>query len=553
MKKHNTFKVLGIVLVLVLILSYFLSGRSGSIDYTGLFDVIMNSFKSMYFFFYIVIFLLTVGGLYGLLSKSPAYKKLLDNIVSMAKPLGKKFIFVTIILIAVISSFTGLMMPLALFIPFIGAIIILLGYDKLVAVSTTIGSMVVGYMGGVFVTFINPNTSSLNTYETFVGLDSQFSNVFPKLLLLFAGVALLIAFVNSYIVRVENKKVKYELGDDSSVVVNEVKSDYKDIKVWPMSVTLVSLFVLLVLGSFPFSTLFNVTFFNSLHTDFAGLTIGNILVRLCVAIVIFGLFHLVKWIICLIRKSKFKFKVALPIWISIILLVIFEILHVVNVLDIYSIPFMKSFIKVMAGNAFLDYTFFTNSIFSEFTAFGTWFSSGDSYGYLTVSLLVFIFMIIVAIVEKIKFDDVIDSMMDGVKRIIPTVFIILVAYTILVVAYTNGFAEQLINNYGKFNFGISSLLALLGSIFTVDLYYIVAGVFSPILNLVTDESVNSSVALLFQGIYGIFSILSPTSIVLLFAISYFDIPYTTWFKYIWRFILGLIILLAFVILLISLL
>ena len=553
MKRHNTFKVLGIVLLLVIIVSYFLTGRSGSIDYAGILDTVMNFFKSMYFFFYIVIFLLTVGGLYGVLSKTPAYKKLLDNIVSVVKPLGKKFLFVLIIVLAVISSFTGLVFPLALFLPLIGAIIILLGYDKLVAVSATVGSMIVGYMGGVFVTFINPNTNTLNTYETYVGLESQFSNVFPKLLLLFAGIALLIAFINSYIVRVENKKVKYELDDDSSVVVNEVKADYKDLKVWPMAVTLCALFVLLVLGAFPFGTLFNFTFFDSLNADFVNLTIGKILVRLVVGIVLFGLVNLVKWIICLIKKKKFEFKVGLPIWLSLIGLVLLEIFHVVDVADLYNVSFMRSFANAMSGNAFLDYTFFTKSIFSEFSAFGTWFSNGESYGYLNTSILVFIFMIIVAIVGKVKFDDVIDASVEGVKKILPTVLITMMAYTVLVVAYTNGFIEQLITNYGKFNFGISSLLALLGSIFTVDLYYIAAGVFSPILELVTDESISSSLAVLFQGIYGIFMILSPTSIVLLFAITYFDVPYTTWIKYIWRFILGLIILLAFVILLISLL
>ena len=553
MKRHNTFKVLGIVLVLVLIVSYFLTSRSGTIDYAGIFDTLMNFFKSMYFFFYIVIFLLTVGGLYGVLSKTPSYKKLLDNIVSVVKPMGKKFLFVLIIVLAVISSFTGLVFPLVLFLPLIGAIILLLGYDKLVAVSATVGSMIVGYMGGVFVTFINPNTNTLNTYETYVGLESQFSNVFPKLLLLFAGIALLIGFINSYIVRVENKKVKYELDDDSSVVVNEVKADYKDIKVWPMAVTLCALFVLLVLGAFPFVTLFNVTFFDSLHADFVSLTIGKILVRLVVGIVLFGLVILVKWIICLIKKKEFKFKVGLPIWLSVIGLVLLEIFHVVDVADLYNVSFMKSFINAMTGNAFLDFTFFTNSIFSEFTAFGTWFSSGESYGYLNTSLLVFLFTIIVAIVGKVKFDDVIDASVEGIKKIVPTVMITMLAYTILVVSYTNGFVEQLITNYGKFNFGISSLLSLLGSIVTVDLYYIAAGVFSPILELVTDESISSSIAVLFQGIYGIFMILSPTSLVLLFAISYFDVPYTTWIKYIWRFILGLIILLAFVILLISLL
>ena len=61
-----------------------------------------------------------------------------------------------------------------------------------------------------------------------------------------------------------------------------------------------------------------------------------------------------------------------------------------------------------------------------------------------------------------------------------------------------------------------------------------------------NESIYDSVAILLQGIYGIFSLVGPTSLILIFGLSYFDVPYTTWLKYIWRFILGLIIVLALV-------
>ena len=68
----------------------------------------------------------------------------------------------------------------------------------------------------------------MTTFETFVGAESKFANLFPKLLLLFAGITLLIYFVNSHIKNVENKKVKYELNDDSELLINEVKGNYKD-------------------------------------------------------------------------------------------------------------------------------------------------------------------------------------------------------------------------------------------------------------------------------------------------------------------------------------
>ena len=152
MKKHNTFKVLGILMLIVLVASYFLVGRSGALSYVGFGDALMKCLQTMYYFFYLIVFLLAVGGLYGVLSKSASYKKLLDSIVTKVKPLGKKFIFVTIVIMAIITSFTGMTLPLIVFIPFISAIILMSGYDKLVALGTTIGSIAVGYLGGVFVT-----------------------------------------------------------------------------------------------------------------------------------------------------------------------------------------------------------------------------------------------------------------------------------------------------------------------------------------------------------------------------------------------------------------
>ena len=181
MKKHGLLKILGALLLLVVIASFALTGRTDVKDFIGLGDVMFNLFKSLYFFFYIVLFILSIGGFYGVLNKAPAYKKLQDNIVTKLKPLGKKFILVTILVFAVVASLTGITLPLLIFVPFVMSIILLLGYDKLVAISSTVVSIMVGYIGGIFVSFYNPSTYGMTTYETFVGTDTPFSNMFPKL------------------------------------------------------------------------------------------------------------------------------------------------------------------------------------------------------------------------------------------------------------------------------------------------------------------------------------------------------------------------------------
>lgn len=547
MKKHNLFKVLGIMLVLVIITSYFLPNRDGAMAYIGIMDVGMKLFQSLYYFFYVITFLFAVGAFYGVLNKTSAYKKLLDNIVAKVKSLGKKFIFLLIMLIAVISSFTGITLPLVMFIPFVVAIILLVGYDKLVAVTATVGSIIVGYIGGVFVSFVNPNTGSVNTFETFVGIESKFDNMFPKLLLLFAGITLLITFVNTYITAVEKKKVKYELSDDTELMVNEVNKDYKNIKTWPICAVLIWLFLMLVLGLFPWNALFGITFFDEFHKILIGLTIGDIIVRLIIGLIVFGLVILVKWIISLIRKKKFKFKVLLPIVGALVVLLVLEVLNTLDVCNLYNVSFMKTVDKFFSGNGFFDFAFLTNVISKDYlNAFGTWNTMGESLGYLLMTALLVLATGLVALVNKVKFSEMFDDAVNGMKKMLPTIGLIVVAYSLLIVAYTHGFFEGLVTEYGKFNYGVSGLLTFLGSLLTVDFYYIVVGVFSPIIGLITDESVYSSVAIMLQGIYGVFSLIGPSSLLLIFVLSYFDVPYTTWFKYIWRFVLGLVILVALV-------
>ena len=131
MKKHSLTKILGILLVLLLIVSYILPGRQEMVNRIGIADLLLNYFSIvLQNFSYIVLFALAVGGFYGVLNKTSSYKKLLDGIVTKVKPLGKKFIYLVIILFAIIASMTGMTIPLFIFVPFIVSIILLLGYDK---------------------------------------------------------------------------------------------------------------------------------------------------------------------------------------------------------------------------------------------------------------------------------------------------------------------------------------------------------------------------------------------------------------------------------------
>lgn len=474
MKKHSLLKILGIILLLIVIVTYCVAGRSGEITYLGLGDVVVNYIQSFYYFFDTALFVMVVGGFYGILNKTGAYKKLLDNIVSKVKKHSKIFIFGIIVLFALVSSLTGISIPLFIFVPFVVSIILLLGYDKLVAMVSTIGSILVGFIGGIFVTFRDPNSYYsvyYTTFEEFVGAD-KFSNWIFQLVLLILGVALLIFYVNRHIKNVEKKKVKYDLSDNSDVLITEVKGNYKDIKTWPLIVIFALIAILLILGLLPFASLFNLSIFNDFHTWLTGLKIG-------------------------------------------------------------------------------EFAVFNSIISANFTAFGEWASLGT---YTMAMIMLAIFAIIIKFIYHIKFNDLIDDFVSGVKKMVPIAALVTLAYAVLVCSYNNGFTETLINNItdavGGFNIVVDALITMVGSLLHTDLYYAAAGVFTPLITAITDESVYQLLALTFQSFYGLTMLIGPTSILLIIGLRYLDIPYTTWIKFIWRFVLGLF-LIIFVVLLIA--
>lgn len=484
MKKHSLFKVILIVLgsllavdAILVILGY--CGISGLKDvYTmiPLGDVIINFVQSFYYFFDTIVYLLVLGAFYGVLDKVPAYKKLVDNVAQKVKAHSKLFVFVVTGLFAVLTSLTGLTNVLLVFVPFVIAVILLLGYDKLVAISSTIVSMLVGFMGGLYVTFRDPSSYygySATTIEGLTGIELA-STVWCKLAILVFGTALLIFFINRYINNVKDKKVKYELNDSDEVVATYVKGDYKGIKTWPMIVMFAFMFVILVLGFMPWNTLFGIECFDNFNEWLLGLSIG-------------------------------------------------------------------------------DFAVFSNIVSNNIYAFGSWATLGS---YMSIVITLILITLVIKFVYKVKFNEVINDFVSGSKKMVPMVFLVILSYAILVCAYNHGFMANIITWIADTKTGINvvtaSLITMLGTLLHSDLYYTVAGIYSNIIATVTDESLMSTYAITFQSVYGLTSIIAPTSFLVIFALKYFDVPYTTWFKYIWRFVLMLFLLVILVLLVLAL-
>ena len=482
MKKHSLFKILLILVGIILLVdggfailgNFFPAFENYSMIPFG--DVILNFVQSFYYFFDTVVFLLVLGAFYGVINEIPAYKKLVDNIAQGLKGHGKAFIVIITVVFAIISSVTGLTNVLLVFVPFIIAIILLMGYDKLVAISSTVVAMLVGTMGGLFITFRDPNGYygyASTTIEGIAGIG-LYDNIWAKLVLLVLSILLLVFFIIRHINNVSDKKVKYELNESDEVVVSEVKGDYKNIRTWPILCVFGFIFVILVLGYVPWNYLFGIECFDKFNEWLLGISIG-------------------------------------------------------------------------------DFAILSNVLSGSITAFGNWASLGS---YMSIIITLIVFTLIFKFIYRVKFDEVINNFVSGSKKMVSAVFLVVLAYSILVSCYNHELITKIITWISEsklgMNIGTVSLISGLGTLIHTDLYYTVSGVFMPIISAVTDEAMISVYAVAFQSIYAIVSMIAPTSILLIIVLKYFGVPYTSWVKYIWRFVLMLVLLVILLLLILAL-
>ena len=131
------------------------------------------------------------------------------------------------------------------------------------------------------------------------------------------------------------------------------------------------------------------------------------------------------------------------------------------------------------------------------------------------------------------------------KKWLPTAIYSALASVILVVLYQslqygsgtlvdtiNGKVFGLVDGFNPIITGVASLIS---GFFFNDLYYMLADMSAFVTGF--DASSLSIAGLLIQSVYGVAMMIFPTSVILIAGLSYFDVSYKKWIKYIWRFAL----------------
>lgn len=499
MKKHNTFKVVLITLLVLMLLTWILPAAYFSSSYVdqgrvqmGLFDLFNYPTVAISYFGYIAVFLLVVGGFYGVLNKIGAYRNMLDRLVSKCK--GKEVVVLSImmVLIALLTSFCGLQLGLIIFFPMLVSIILLMGFDKIVATLAIVGSTMIGILG---TTFGYNNTGIITSI-----LGNEFAdNMVVKGILLFLGMVLLIFNTVLYIKKANKKKAtvkkvtakketkttkgsknaktkssketKAAVKEEEVIVVTDEEEDSyipaevsgKKHTIWPLVLVFSIIFIILVLAFISWSGAFGTTAFEDATAAVTGFEVFG-----------FNLFG--------------------------------KLLGTVN-------------------------------------PFGAW-------TIIDMITVLVVFMFVLTLVYKVKFDEVIDGFIAGCKKALGPAVITVLLYTILVMVTYHPFQlviyKAILGLTEGFNVFTTFIVSILSAFFNVDSSYAFQSSLPYLASIVTNADNCPIIAVVYQAAYGFTMLFAPTSLILMGMLSYLKVSYSKWLKTIWKLLLELLVVLLIV-------
>ena len=272
MKKHSLVKVVLVTLFLVMVATWGLSVTNvvngefvtQSANKIGIFKLSSFILVAVQYFFNIALYVLAIGGFYGVLHKIPQYRLLLDKIVHGFKRREWLFMIIVGIVFAALSSMAGFSVPLLILFPFVISIVLLMGYDKVTAAMLTIGSTIAGIIGTVF---SEGDVYGVATVFQQLGSVGPKDNVLWKLL--FLGVSLAIVLVNT-IIHARKHKNTEEIKEDY-LIPKEVKTENK--KVFPLVIVFDIIIVLFVLAFISWDVL-EIDIFKNITNTFVN-PVGN--------------------------------------------------------------------------------------------------------------------------------------------------------------------------------------------------------------------------------------------------------------------------------------
>ena len=533
-EKHDLVKLaLGMILI-CLILSWVVP----NVDFTtgkavigeeyariGLFNFFTYGLLGMYYFTVLVTYIFVVGAFYQFLSKLGAYQKLTDKIANKVK--GKEILFslITSFIIASLASIINEQIILFAFIPFIITICSKANMGKMVSFITTFGAVLVGVIG-----------STISTKITGMNVNYLYLEYTDSLL------AKIIVFVVAFLV--------YSLLNVIYMKKN-IKDNSEKKTIIGFYLTIVDVIALCLLAFYKFSH----------HMIYFYVLLGLTVVGLIAYILYVIKFSKNKKTnkkkakketenaIEIINEDLFENKVKNSEKTNIIPLIIVFVLTSLILLLAY-IPWTTVFgidWFTKAYNWIMEVNFFGKPVISYVldgvAEFGAW-DLFAAQAVLVISIL------ILKVCYKVSFDDMLQAFCEGFKKVGKVVVVLLLSYAILEFAVLFPTIPTVVAKIigSKFNVFTTLVSGILSGLFTGEYQYALNLIYYNFYLLYPNNL--SVVGFILQTAFGLMSFITPASALLLVGLSYTDVKYKDWFKYIWKFLLimlAVIVVIAFII------
>lgn len=545
MKKYNLLKVLAIMVFITWILTLIIPGSY--VDYSGkvttntiaglgVWGLLTNLNISISYFNNIAVFLIAVACFYAVLDKISLYNDFVSNVSKVFKGKERTFVIIVTLVFGILSLFINEFLVLIAFVPFIYKVMKELSIDKKVILASTLVAALIGSMCSIYnSTLFSAFSLKINTL------------LLVKIIIFVVSISILTILIAPKNSSKKQKKASEEKETKEELKNTKTKKVATKSKAKKVNKTLYAVLTILF-GSI------------GINKFYAGQIKKGVLSILFCWTLIPAILSVAEFITVLTEKadktgkievtSERRNKVAFIV--SVVIFTLFIIASIIPYESLFkNCTVFTEFNSWLSNLKIGNYAIFNNIIGSplivsettgsttgSIAVFGSWTMSD-------VSILLFILTLLIAIINNVKIDDFIKGINENIKKILPVAITAMLISVVLVTMITSGIsitiANKILSIFKGFNIAETIFATMISSVLTSDFYYLISTV-GQLLTLSTSNSQYYGViAFIIQSIYNLVMIIAPTSVGLIIGLYYLDIPYNKWFKFIWKLLLILFV------------
>jgi len=185
-------------------------------------------------------------------------------------------------------------------------------------------------------------------------------------------------------------------------------------------------------------------------------------------------------------------------------------------------------------------------IFGEIIEFGAWDIFTIQFVMLAATILIHWF-------GKSSLDEIFEAYGEGFKKVGPVVIVMLFVYLILEYAVMFPVVPVIVDWIANLTEGFNAALAFIGalitSLFSVEMSYAISLAGTYYAAIYAEAQV--ALAIIFQSAFGFASFFVPSSAILMLGLSYLNITFKDWMKFIWKFLIVMLVAIAIILLIVA--